>query len=85
MEDFNNDHKKDILLVGNNSKMRLRMGKIDANFGQLYLQKNKLQFDFVEPLKSGLKLKGDVKSAVKIGKRIIFGINNRKMEVYSLR
>lgn len=85
MEDFNDDHKKDILLVGNNSKMRLRMGKIDANFGQLYLQKNKLQFDFVEPLKSGLKLKGDVKSAVKIGKRIIFGINNRKMEVYSLR
>jgi hypothetical protein len=85
MEDFNNDHKKDILLVGNNSKMRLRMGKIDANFGQMFLQKNKLQFDFVEPLKSGLKLKGDVKSAVKIGKRIIFGINNRKMEVYSLR
>ena len=85
IEDFNHDHKKDILLVGNNSKMRLRMGKIDANFGQMFLQKNKLQFDFVESLKSGLKLKGDVKSVVKIGNRIIFGINNRKTEVYSLR
>lgn len=82
IQDINQDGKADLLLVGNNSKMRLRIGKIDANFGQLFLNKGNFNFQFVPQNQSGLTIKGDARSIIDINRKIIIGVTNGFTQVY---
>lgn len=82
VEDFDHDGQKDILLAGNNSTYRLRIGKMDANQGVLLKGKGKLQFEHVPQQQSGLHLQGDVKDIKQVGNSLIFSINNQKVAVY---
>lgn len=72
-----------IVLAGNQSAARLRLGKSDANYGQFFIWEDgkwKYQTD------SGFQVKGDVRAIEVVktskGDRIIFGINNNKVVVY---
>lgn len=66
VDDFNGDGKPDIFLVGNQDKMRIRTGKMDASYGVLLTGDGKGNFSYVKQLQSGLKIKGCVRDVVLI-------------------
>ncbi len=85
LKDINNDKLPDLLLAGNNSKMRVRIGNLDANHGQVFVNKGKGVFEFVSQSKSGLNLRGDVKNIAFAGDKLLCGINNAPMKFYQIR
>ena len=86
--DYNKDGNMDLLIGGNQSSIRIRMGVIDANFGQLLEGNGKGAFSYVSQSRSGLKITGDVKSLQLIDirgvKYLMAGINNYGIENYKL-
>lgn len=82
--DYNKDGKPDLLLCGNVSKARLRLGKSDANFGVLLKGAGDGNFSYIPQSISGLKLTGDVRSVVDINGIWIFGINQQSLKAYHL-
>ncbi|MDZ7899739.1 MAG: VCBS repeat-containing protein [Arcicella sp.] len=82
IEDMDKDGKKDILLCGNQSKFRLRIGKIDANHGVLLKGKGKLNYEYQTPAQSGLWLRGDVRDIKHIGKSWVFSVCDGKVISY---
>jgi hypothetical protein len=86
--DYNRDGNMDLLIGGNQSSIRIRMGVIDANFGQLFEGNGKGAFSYVPQSKSGLKITGDIKSLqlidIKGVKVLMAGINNYGVENYKL-
>ena len=59
--DFDGDGKTDILLAGNQSKFRIRIGKTDANYGTLLRGNGKGDFEYLPQYQSGLNLVGDIR------------------------
>jgi hypothetical protein len=59
--DVDSDGDKDAILGGNETMTRVRIGKSDANEGILLVNDGKGNFEYVSQVKSGLKLKGDVR------------------------
>jgi enediyne biosynthesis protein E4 len=78
--DVNKDGKKDILLAGNNTWTRIKFGRYTANHGVLLLGEGGGNFKYVPQVKSGLSLRGNVKSLALINtgkaQKIIVGIND---------
>jgi len=73
--DFNHDGTTDLLLLGNHSDNRLKLGSLDANYGCMLTGDGKGGFRYVSQPKAGLSVTGDVKSADEItiqGRRYIF-------------
>jgi len=83
--DVNNDGKKDLVLGGNVTHTRVRMGKCDANQGQVFLNQGQRKFSYLSQAQSGLLLRGDVRAAAVVGPYLWFGINNQPMQTYSLK
>lgn len=88
-KDFNKDGNLDFVIAGNQSFIRIRLGVIDANYGQLFLGNGKGSFKMVPKDECGLDLKGDVKSIQEINidgnSNLIFGITNSRIETYILK
>ena len=86
--DYNQDGNPDLVLAGNQSAIRIRMGVMDANYGQLLEGDGKGNFKYIPQPQSGLTLKGDVKSmqSVRVGDEtyLLVGINNAGVESYKL-
>lgn len=84
--DYNRDGQKDILLLGNKTDNRLKLGSMDANYGSLFTGDGKGGFRFVEQPDAGLSVAGDVKSAVQvnIGKQpfLVIGAFNEPLQFY---
>ena len=79
--DANHDGRQDLLLCGNNAWTRIKYGRYEANHGVLLLGDGKNNFTYVPQFKSGLNIKGDVRSLIKVAgsnkkEQIIAGINN---------
>jgi hypothetical protein len=87
--DFNEDGNMDFILGGNQSSIRIRVGVIDANFGQLFQSDGKGNFNHVSQRESGLTFTGDTKSLEVItidGQRfMLVGVNNVGVETYKLK
>lgn len=85
-KDFNNDGKTDLLLLGNHSDNRLKIGSIDANYGCLLQGDGKGNFEYVHQPQSGLSVEGDVKSAEEIlidgKKHLVIGIAGSELLFY---
>ncbi|MEO6313730.1 MAG: VCBS repeat-containing protein [Chitinophagaceae bacterium] len=83
LEDLNNDGKKDILLAGNNTWTRIKFGRYSANHGVLLLGDGKNAFAYAPQDKSGLTLRGNVRSmeVIHAGNKtkILAGINDDKV------
>jgi enediyne biosynthesis protein E4 len=86
VEDFNKDGNLDLLLAGNQSSIRIRLGVIDANFGQLFLGDGKGNFTYVPQAESGLNFTGDTKSLLLVnvnGAEVLLqGVNNVGVQCY---
>ncbi len=80
--DFNHDGNKDLLLCGNINQSRIRFGKYDANHGVLLAGNGKGSFKYVT--RSGLNLKGDVRSVIHLNNTLLFGINQQKMRAFKI-
>ena len=81
--DYDADGRDDILLCGNNSYSKLRVGKFDANYGALFKGKGNGEFAYVSQPGSGFNLKGDVRSVVQVDKFLLFGVCQGKMKAYT--
>ena len=66
VNDYNKDGHPDLLLLGNHSDNRLKLGSFDANYGCLLMGDGKGHFTYMPQPESGLSVTGDVKSAVRI-------------------
>ncbi|OQP61332.1 RNA-binding protein [Niastella vici] len=88
-DDFNGDGKKDLLLLGNHSDNRLKIGCINSGYGCLLTGDGKGNFEYVSQPRSGLCIKGDVKGAAEIntgnGRYILAGICNEAMQFYKVQ
>jgi hypothetical protein len=85
MADVNADGHLDIVMAGNINHAKLRIGKMDANYGLLLLGDGQLNFNLVPQRKSGFWLKGDVRSMLKVDDQWFFGINSFGVESYKLQ
>ena len=80
--DANNDGNTDVLLCGNNSHAKLRLGKFDANYGVLLRSDGKGSFEYVPQRESGFNICGDVRSVVQVNNVLLFGINGKPLATY---
>lgn len=81
--DIYEDGKMDIIIGGNQSYSRIKFGAYGSGRGDAFLNKGKDGFERLPPAHSGLKIKGDIRNAIIIGKKLIVGINNQQPLVYS--
>ncbi len=81
-EDLNGDGFKDVLLAGNQSRGRVRMGNIDANFGQVFLNDQKGSFKYLPQNRSGLWVRGDVRGTVMVGNQLLMSKNSAPVSAY---
>jgi hypothetical protein len=86
IKDFNKDAKADLLLLGNHFDNRLKLGSMDANYGFIFTNTGKGQFNYLNQTSSGLSITGDVKSAVEIKIKninyLVLGIANEPIQFY---
>jgi hypothetical protein len=86
--DYNKDGNLDFVAAGNQSSIRIRMGVIDANFGQLYEGDGKGNFNYVPQARSGLRMTGDAKSLaiIEADKQVflLVGTNNLGVSTYKI-
>jgi hypothetical protein len=82
--DFNGDGKTDLLLCGNNSHTKIRIGKFDANYGLLLAGDGKGNFNYIMQNESGFNIRGDVRSCIQINDQIYFGINSKNLIAYTI-
>jgi len=84
--DFDQDGHPDLLLLGNHSDNRLKIGSIDANYGCFLKGDGAGGFRYVPQPVSGLSVKGDVKSAVNLtvdGKKyLVIGASEGALQFY---
>ena len=84
VSDFNHDGHRDLVFAGNNSLSRIYLGKQDADHGTLLVGDGKGNFQYIPQSKSGLNLKGDVRSGIQIEDLLIFGINDKALRSYKI-
>ena len=84
--DFNQDGKMDLLLLGNKTDNRLKIGSMDANYGCLLAGDGKGGFTYVPQSESGLSVVGDVKSCIEIDVdkqlNLVIGAFNQPLQFY---
>ena len=83
--DANGDDQPDILLCGNDSHTKLRLGKMDANYGVLLQGGGNGTFRYVPQQQSGFALRGDVRSVLALEGKLLFGINRGDLVAYELK
>ncbi|AKD58245.1 VCBS repeat-containing protein [Spirosoma radiotolerans] len=79
VDDYDRDGKPDLLLMGNNSRMRLRIGKVDANHGLLLHNEGKWHFSERSSEETGFMVRGDVRDVKKVNDYIVVGVNGEKL------
>jgi hypothetical protein len=84
--DFDHDGHVDILLLGNHSDNRLKIGSIDANYGCLLKGDGKGGFTNINQPQSGLAVIGDVKSALEVNINntpyLLIGVSDGPLQFY---
>ena len=83
--DVNRDDHTDLMLGGNANKARIRLGKHDANYGIILEGKSGASFEYIPQYASGLRLSGDVRSALRVEDRFLFGVNQGAIRAYQLK
>ena len=88
LADVNHDGLPDLLIGGNRTYNRVRLGKSDANRGQLFLNVGKGQFRYVPMSQSGLTWDGDVRdfATVRIGSqtKLLVGATGQPVRAFRL-
>jgi enediyne biosynthesis protein E4 len=84
-DDIDGDGRPEIISAGNFYGFKPEVGKLDANYGQVFKYGGNA-FTYIPPQQSGLRLNGQVRSALTImngtEKTYLFGRNNGPVSVY---
>ena len=80
--DVDHDGDRDVIMAGNESNVRVRIGKSDANRGLVLLNDGKGNFSYLPQHLSGLNISGDVRSITTLGNTILFGITGDKIRTF---
>ncbi|GAA5220094.1 VCBS repeat-containing protein [Membranihabitans marinus] len=84
--DYDADGIDDLILAGNQNAIRLRLGVMDANRGQLFKGLGNSKFKYIPQTESGLQILGDAKSILPINvngqEHLWFGIYNYGLVYY---
>lgn len=87
--DYNQDGNQDFILAGNQSANCVRLGVIDANYGQLFEGDGKGNFRYIPQSVSGLNITGDVRSlkvmTIKGKRYLLAGVNNSGIVTYRIK
>ncbi|MBN3583530.1 VCBS repeat-containing protein [Algoriphagus aestuarii] len=87
--DINHDGNLDLVVGGNQSQTRIRIGKIDAGLGLVMLGDGKGNFKPLSPNDSGISIKGDIKSIISVqsdlGLQLLFGINQQPLKSFQVK
>jgi hypothetical protein len=82
--DLNKDGKLDLIVGGNHFDYQPQYERLDASFVEILIQKQGAQFDVMDPIKSGILLKGqirDIKRLNKNGKTHFLFLQNNEFPV----
>ncbi len=86
VSDFSLDGNMDLVLAGNNYKVRPSYGRYDASYGWCLLSDATHNFRTLMPIESGLKITGDARRIIPIdiaGKKyLVTGVNNGELQVF---
>ncbi|WP_245590584.1 VCBS repeat-containing protein [Adhaeribacter aquaticus] len=86
--DVDHDGLKDLILGGNQSYTRLKIGKMDACYGTVLRNLGQCKFSYMPQWQSGLQVKGDVRDIAVLkkgnGTMLLFGRNNQSVKSYLL-
>ncbi|MCF2502996.1 VCBS repeat-containing protein [Dyadobacter sp. CY107] len=86
--DYNQDGKTDLLLLGNKTDNRLKIGSMDANYGCVLAGDGKGGFAYIAQPLSGLSVVGDVKSCIQIDINdepcLVIGAFNQSLQFYKI-
>jgi len=82
MLDYNGDGADDLLLCGNDSHTKIRLGKFDANYGVLLQGDGTGAFQYVSQATSGFEVRGDVRSVLTLKDVLLFGIGQQSIKAY---
>jgi len=84
--DINDDGKKDLFLGGNFYGLKPEIGRYDASYGVSLIGTQKRQFNYAEPMQTGLFIAGEVRDIKEIktpkGKYIIVARNNAPLQIF---
>jgi enediyne biosynthesis protein E4 len=80
--DVDKDGDNDVVMGGNESMVRVRLGKSDANRGLVLLNDGAGNFSYMPQPRSGLNVVGDVRSIIPVDDGIIFGINDAEVRSF---
>lgn len=87
--DVDGDGDLDVIAAGNETMVRVRIGRSDANYGVLLLNDGKGNFTYADQSSSGLSLKGDVRDLLSIGagdnRQLLVGQNGMEVRSFILR
>jgi hypothetical protein len=78
--DYNRDGHLDVLAFGNNTQMKLQLGKSDASYGILLEGDGQGNFKYIDQITSGLDIRGDVRSIGRINDIFLIGINGNSLK-----
>ncbi|WP_247232863.1 VCBS repeat-containing protein [Telluribacter sp. SYSU D00476] len=76
IDDFNQDGHLDLLLAGNLSKTRIRIGKMDASYGKVLLGDGKQGFISAGMDEAGISIPGDTKDILRVGDQWLVARND---------
>jgi len=87
--DVDGDGDKDLVVGGNDTYNRVRIGECDALTGLVLLNDGKGNFTPLSKSRSGLDIKGDTRGLVFIptakGLRLVAGVTGQPVQEYSVR
>jgi hypothetical protein len=82
--DYDQDGKDDLLLCGNITKMKVRIGKMDANYGMLFKGDGTGKFNYIPQRKSGFTIQGDVRGVLEVNGSLVFSLIGQPLKAYKL-
>jgi hypothetical protein len=87
--DINNDNKPDLVMGGNLFGFPPQFGRLDASYGHVLINDSNGKFNWIEPKRSGLSLRGAIKDIQEIkGKNrsyILIVQNNERPALFELK
>jgi len=83
--DVNADGNPDLIMAGNLSHARVRMGKLAGNYGFVFPGDGKGNFTYLSQVRSGLHVRNDVMHIAVVNKIVVFGINDGPLKTYKLK